>query len=181
MKRLLICVGLVWILVSCSKTPFLGGSGSNGVLKKEQRDSEATRQETGKPSDNGEGVPGYLTDPTNITVWIDRNSVSVTAGAGTIETDSGDGTSRVPYSIWQVPRELLEMSYGSSASELTLSGVRVATGYAAADGSFAAQFDKVNDDPLVFIVGDANNPEDWDNEEAPTEFTISLDKMEGAI
>jgi hypothetical protein len=70
-----IALVVMWV-AACSSAALNGKGGTNAK----------SSSETGKPSEDTEGVPGYLVDPELVTVTLDGDEVKITGATGAVDT-----------------------------------------------------------------------------------------------
>lgn len=131
----LLAAGTFLAASACSGPTGLGGGG------KSQDDSETenkTPQDPKKPTDDSEGLPGYLTDPNLVSVKTQDGKTVVKAPAGAVEAEEGT-PDQVDVRIYeangddfQAPREAEDGTTKLPAKLLAKSDVH-------ADGSFVVE------------------------------------------
>lgn len=145
------CIGVVLltaVLIGCGSAGFRqspgerssGGSRAEGAPEEATDSLHAKRPDEAKPSEEGEGVPGYLVDPDGVAVSRDAlgGRIKIKAAAGAVVAHDGSGAP-VHVSAWQVEasdwRELLAFGQTPVAAK------RLGSGVSAVDGSLDFEFD----------------------------------------
>lgn len=154
MKIILICTATYLIslcLTGCTDKAFQGmtGQGDSSDTESGYRDQS---KETGKPSEDGEGVPGYLVEPEKVSIEVDRTDqqIRIKAPQGIVKSLSGSPDSVIG-SIYGV-----EESEFSSPQQISQNGYlyvvakRLLQFHVNADGSFISQ--EFSSDGYISIV-----------------------------
>jgi hypothetical protein len=139
---------LVAVQAACSGTASLGGMG-----KKDGSTTNKTPEDPKKPTEDSEGLPGYLTDPAAVVVRAgEGGKATVEAPAGSVRSDVGnpeDVVARV-YEVevqaFQTPHE---PSGDADALVTTLPAKLLGESAVAADGSFRVE---LSSDPLEILI-----------------------------
>ncbi|MBF0443560.1 MAG: hypothetical protein HQK54_16765, partial [Oligoflexales bacterium] len=138
MKLILMTVMLVCLSSSCKiKLPFSQGTSKQTNAK----------EDDGRPSEVGEGLPGYLTDPSAVAVNRSGNKVNINAKAGTAKPEN-QSTGRVQIIIMQVDRQNLASTQNGNSSPVLLGNILMVI-LSENDGSFSVSIDVQTDDPIV--------------------------------
>jgi hypothetical protein len=92
-----------------------------------------------KPSEEGEGVPGYLVDPKGVAVAHDavRDRVRIKAAAGAVVASNGSAAA-VLVSAWQV--QASDWSELEAYGQTPVAAMRLGSGVSSADGSIDFEF-----------------------------------------
>lgn len=128
----------------------IAGALAAGCVREKKRETPAAPQNKpapqgdGRTTDEGEGVPGYLTDASLVVVTRDASGrVQITAPDRSVASDGGD-PSKVRIEIWSVARadvEALRAAAISGDAQATVRGSRLGVAPATATGAFAATVD----------------------------------------
>lgn len=143
---------LAWVvlaLCACNELGFQGKSGG-GTAQGPKNSADA---ETGKPSDDSEGVPGYLVDPETIEANHDKDSgkSTVKAPAGSVEAANGVPLDDVLAAFWEVVRDDFEAAR-QKGKGLTMKGKFLGTAPVSAKGEFSFDVPKLADDAVLVIT-----------------------------
>lgn len=126
------------------------GCGSKSLLKRHDGEEDPSAK-IQKPGDEGEDIPGYLVDPSLITIVRSGSKVTISAPPGAVKVKEGTIEQAVVF-IWQIePSELKKVKNGDAKT--MLSGTLVATVRPRSDGSFSVEVAYTNDNPYVVMVG----------------------------
>src|SRR5688500_2356631 len=95
-----------WLIASCTgiDSSLIGGGA---------KASDNKPNDSGRPSDNTEGVPGYLTDPLVVDVRRDGDGFTVEAPAGTVAANDGSPAD-VRIHVFEVERDELDDAKATS-------------------------------------------------------------------
>lgn len=120
--------------------------------KKSDAHENKPNDDTRRPTEAGEGVPGYLTDPSAVVVKVEDGTVIISAPAGSVVAEAGSVTD-VNVAVIQIETRVLEQAIAEGGAQGSLVGKIVASGKASADGSFRLTFPFTSFDPVVIHVG----------------------------
>ena len=115
-------------------------SGLKGVLGGSDDTKATTTEDSKKPTDNSEGIPGYLVDPEMIELLVENETATVTGDVGSVQTNSGS------------PANVYVKIYGV-ASDLSGPTELLASTLASEDGSFDLRFPYDASLSLLIVVG----------------------------
>lgn len=168
--RLLGTLLLFLATVACSKAPsndlsesfgFSGDSLHKGSSEGQEKDIEESEEQlvadTGKASDDDEGIPGYLLDPDQINNSQDFNgNRTISARPNTVKV-----TSDKPVYIiaWQLEREMVDSANGILVDGGADAATIVTSKLVKADGSFNIELNNVSrEQALVFSFSYEEQP-----------------------
>ncbi len=119
------------------------------------KSSTKNKADGSRPSEQGEGVVGYLTDPKAVNYQEHAGKLTVSGGAGAVKSDAGsvDG---LPICLQQISKADLATIVGASGKFAGASVTNLATGSVQADGSFAMSVDSTAVDKEKLIALDAS-------------------------
>lgn len=137
-KQSLIFVGILALaLLACSGPAGLGGGGKSKGDSTENK----TPQDPKKPTDDTEGLPGYLTDPSIVIVHKNEDGrYKVSAPAGAVKSNEGEAKD-VVIRIYQVEAEEFDSPREAKEGKVEVPAHYVAETSAEEDGSFAIDVD----------------------------------------
>jgi hypothetical protein len=128
----------------------LWGCSSTNFLSKTSTKDKA--DDGRRPSEQGEGVVGYLRDPGSVEYREEGGTVIVSAPAGAV-TAQGDGSvDGLPVCLQQATRDVVKSIY-DTATGFGGEGVKTLTdGLVAGDGSFALEVEAAAVDPELLVA-----------------------------
>lgn len=146
---ILTTIMFVFVLLSCNKGIDAGdltGSSSKKSSNKEER-----------PHESGEGLPGYLIEPSAITIAKDKLQVHIKGGEGAIVKETSDGK-RVYINVVQLEKNNFDITV--KEDNQVISGQYIGNITPAVNGSFDKIFIINNDGPVVITISDIKKSND---------------------
>ncbi len=148
----------IWVLHCNYESPLLRDSSSSGSKKSTTVSSVKTDSEpslsshpkdTGRPSDESEGVPGYLMDPKDVTMVISNDAASmIISGKPGAVDEPAHSPQNVMIRVGRVALEKLKEKANAS-SDASVDVSDVVTLRPLPDGSFVMQIKYVRGDVIV--------------------------------
>lgn len=143
---------LIYIILSISCVKGTLGEQTNG------KDAGTSTQTdpTNKPrvGDDGEGVPGYLTDPNTVDVALEGTLATYLAPAGSIVGADGKAAGQVLIAALSIDRNVLSTILSTTEPVVFLNGELRGRSLSSPDGSFRLSFELKGDDPIVLRFGE---------------------------
>ncbi|MBF0440286.1 MAG: hypothetical protein HQK54_00110 [Oligoflexales bacterium] len=109
-----------------------------------------------RPSETGEGLPGYLVDPGSIAIARTDNDITLGGKAGSAKPDSQD-TGKIQIVVLQIDRKVL-ISDQKDQPNPSFSGTVITIIQTQDDGSFSKSFAISTEDPIILRT--YGNPSD---------------------
>ena len=137
------------VLVACSSQALrdLSGRHDGG-----ETHNTSVPEDTGKPTDEAEGLPGYLTDPRVVSILKDTDGALVaTAPSGAVATD-GDLNS-VFVNMWSIDPADLDKAQAAPGEPLAIPAKLMAAEHAASDGAFAVSAPEDPGHLVILTIG----------------------------
>ncbi len=142
-----LAAGILLAASACSGPTGLGG----GKAKQDGSETEnKTPQDPKKPTDDSEGLPGYLTDPSVVSVKKQDGKTVVSTPAGSVEVDDGS-PDQVDVRIYEAKGEDFQEPREPEGGETKVPARLLAKADVEADGSFEVEVE-LGDNRLVLIV-----------------------------
>lgn len=127
--KLAFALALALAAAGCSKSQLSGKGSSDSPKAKDDKDGS-------RPSEEGEGLLGYLTDPSRVRVKKDGDQLVVSAPKGTVKAEGG-AVEGLPVCVQQVAKDALQALVKAKGGFGGDSVKTLAEGKAAANGSFS--------------------------------------------
>lgn len=142
----LVAAGFFLAAAACSGPTGLGGGKSQDDTETENK----TPQDPKKPTDDSEGLPGYLTDPGLVSVKQKDGKTVVKAPAGSVEAEDG-APDQVDVRIYESKGDDFQAPREPEDGETKVPAKLLAKGDVRADGSFELAVD-LGESRLVLVV-----------------------------
>lgn len=147
MRHMTLIIALSCLGFACNKAPSLAGNSERSGDFQTIVEVPATEGKTDRPTESGEGLPGYLMDPSKIAIDVKANVWTVTGAAQALRNVSGEN---LAVDVILVTVNKSSVKQQKSGLNWTMNGSSAATMKSSADGSFVLSASLAADD-LLFV------------------------------
>ncbi len=137
--------GIIFILSACNEASQL--SRSSRDIQQSVVEVPSTESKSDRPTETGEGLPGYLIDPAKLAIESKDNNWTVTGAAGAIRNPSGEAIS---INIWLIKAPKRTAKFQKQGQDWQLNGTQLSVVPSDASGAFKIQGTAAPDD-LLFV------------------------------
>lgn len=152
--RIIFFIGSVFFFVlchGCARSAFFGHSDASDNDSIPTSLNERSVSEK-RPIDEGEGLPGYLTDTASLQVAFNGKNLTVSASAGSLRSDENQKASSIAVDIIEVEKSFVKLTRNSTDHDLLVSGGKLISSFSSNDdGSFSSTVTLEHPDVVVIL------------------------------